>query len=98
MNQLQFLMVLVLAILPQSTSCQSKQATRQISQADSFHCIPVSPQELTYFRKQPPIQFWQKVILLTKDSCIVVHKDSRNMMDVISAAKLDSLVRDSKLE
>jgi hypothetical protein len=98
MKQLQFLMVLVLAILPHTTSCQSKQGARTNVHTDSFHCIPVSPQQLTYFRKQPPIQFWQKVILLTKDSCIVVHKDSRNMMDVISASKLDSLVRDSKLE
>ncbi|MEN9312257.1 MAG: hypothetical protein RL747_1697 [Bacteroidota bacterium] len=79
-------------------SCQNATKIPAGGDKDSFHCIIVPSEQLDFFRKQPPIQFWQKVILLTKDSCIVVHKDSRNMMDVISAKRLDSLVDYAKLE
>lgn len=79
-------------------SCQNATKIPASGDKDSFHCIIVPSEQLDFFRKQPPIQFWQKVILLTKDSCIVVHKDSRNMMDVISAKRLDSLVDYAKLE
>lgn len=79
-------------------SCQSANKPKIKESKDSFHCIQVPADQLDFFRKQPPVQFWQKVILLTKDSAIVVHKDSRNMMDVISATRLDSLVNCSGLE
>lgn len=81
-----------------SGSCQGELKSVNYIPKDSFHCVRVPSDQLAFFRKQPPIQFWQKVILLTKDSAIVVHKDSRNMMDVISAKALDSLVSNSKLE
>ena len=92
------LWLVLLLSLNTGLSCQS--ATKQTSSvpSDSFHCVQIPKEQLDFFRQQPPIKFWQKVILLTKDSCIVVHKDSRNMMDVISAKQLDSLVDYSKLE
>lgn len=92
------LWLVLLLSLNTVVSCQS--ATKQTSSvpSDSFHCVQIPKEQLDFFRQQPPIKFWQKVILLTKDSCIVVHKDSRNMMDVISAKRLDSLVDYSKLE
>ena len=79
-------------------ACQSSYKPTAAESKDSFHCVRVPAEQLDFFRKQPPVQFWQKVILLTKDSAIVVHKDSRNMMDVISAKRLDSLVNCSGLE
>lgn len=79
-------------------SCQSATKNEHHTPKDSFHCVSVPEQQLSFFRKQPAVQFWQQVILLTKDSAIVVHKDSRNMMDVISAKKLDSLVNVSGLD
>lgn len=79
-------------------SCQTSTKPVPAEPKDSFHCVVVPPQQLDFFRKQPAVQFWQKVILLTKDSAIVVHKDSRNMIDVISAKELDSLVNYARLE
>ena len=79
-------------------SCQTSTKPVPSAPKDSFHCVVVPPQQLDFFRKQPAVQFWQKVILLTKDSAIVVHKDSRNMIDVISAKELDSLVNYARLE
>ena len=54
--------------------------------------------QLTFFEQQPQITFWRSVISLTKDSCIVVHKDSRRMLDVISAEHLDSMVEKNQLD
>ena len=88
----------LLLSLTSVVSCQSAIKPTNSAPLDSFHCVQVPKAQLDFFRKQPPVQFWQKVILLTKDSCIVVHKDSRNMMDVISSKRLDSLVDYSKLE
>jgi hypothetical protein len=79
-------------------SCQTAIRNEHHAPKDSFHCVWVPENQLAFFRKQPAVQFWQQVILLTKDSAIVVHKDSRNMMDVISAKKLDSLVSVSGLD
>lgn len=81
-----------------SASCHGELKSGSYIPRDSFHCVRVPSDQLAFFRKQPPIQFWQKVILLTKDSAIVVHKDSRNIMDVISAEALDSLVNHDKLD
>lgn len=98
MNIGAWLLAMVLT-MTSAASCQNTATRASLGgDKDSFHCIIVPNEQLDFFRKQPPIQFWQKVILLTKDSCIVVHKDSRNMMDVISAKRLDSLVDYSKLE
>ena len=79
-------------------ACQSTTKPTATLPRDSFHCVIVPSEQLDFFRKQPAVQFWQKVILLTKDSAIVVHKDSRNMMDVIAAKRLDSLVNVAGLE
>jgi len=79
-------------------SCQSTTKPTKTLPRDSFHCVIVPSEQLDFFRKQPAVQVWQKVILLTKDSALVVHKDSRNMMDVISAKLLDSLVNADGLE
>ena len=65
---------------------------------DSFHIVAVTKAQLTFFEQQPQITFWRSVISLTKDSCIVVHKDSRRMLDVISAAQLDSMVVKNQLD
>lgn len=79
-------------------SCQNPKSPIKSRPIDSFHCIEVPAQQLLFFRNQPPIKFWQKVILLTKDSCIVVHKESRHVIDVISAVCLDSLVLNTQLD
>jgi hypothetical protein len=65
---------------------------------DTFHIVAVNPAQLDFFEKQPQITFWRSVISLTKDSCIVVHKDSRKMLDVISADFLDSIVGRNQLD
>ena len=98
MKKLQIAFLLLFTSAFQLASCQNNSPKPQKSVVDSFHCVAVPANQLAFFRKQPPIQFWQKVILLTTDSAIVVHKDSRNVMDVISAKRLDSLVDHSKLE
>ena len=60
--------------------------------------MAVPKAQLTFFEQQPQITFWRSVISLTKDSCIVVHKDSRQMLDVISAEHLDSMVGKNQLD
>ena len=65
---------------------------------DSFHLVAVSKTQLAFFEQQPQITFWRSVISLTKDSCIVVHKDSRKMLDIISAEHLDSMVEKNQLD
>lgn len=65
---------------------------------DTFHIVAVPKAQLTFFEQQPQITFWRSVISLTKDSCIVVHKDSRRMLDVISAEHLDSMVEKNQLD
>jgi len=65
---------------------------------DSFHIVAIPKNQLTFFEQQPQIAFWRTVISLTKDSCIVVHKDSRRMLDFISAEQLDSIVCHNQLD
>ena len=84
----------------QLMACYSNGAPKEIvpTGGDTFHIVTVNPKQLDFFERQPQITFWRSVISLSKDSCIVVHKDSRRMLDVISAKILDSIVEKNQLE
>lgn len=83
----------------QLAACQQNNATSKIIHPNnSFHIIVIPKKQLTFFEQQPQITFWRSVISLTKDSCIVVHKDSRKMLDIISAERLDSMVGENQLD
>ncbi len=83
----------------QLAACQQTNATSKIIHPNnSFHIIVIPKKQLTFFEQQPQITFWRSVISLTKDSCIVVHKDSRKMLDIILAELLDSMVVKNQLD
>jgi hypothetical protein len=79
-------------------SAKSDPNVQYVQPKDSFHIVNIPNNQLEFFERQPQITFWRAVISLTKDSCIVVHKDSRRMLDIISAEQLDSMVGHNQLD
>lgn len=79
-------------------SCQQSTPVSLANNKDSFYLIKIPKDQLIFFEKQPAVVFWRKVISLTKDSCIVVHKESRQCLDIILGSELDSMLKYSKLD
>ncbi|MSP57252.1 MAG: hypothetical protein EXR17_00135 [Flavobacteriaceae bacterium] len=79
-------------------SCQQTQKNNPKINKDSFSVVKIPKSQLQFFSTTPPVLFWSRVITTSKDSCIVVHKDTRRILKTIGSDCLDTLVKYNKLD
>ncbi len=79
-------------------NCQQTQKNILKINKDSFAVIKIPKSQLQFFSTTPSVLFWIRVINTNKDSCIIVHKESRKILETIGSDCLDTLDKYNKLD